>query len=215
MIAYSKAYPHAEANGRLCPFPQHFLLTLDEVRTLLKRRGWTPRTATAPPRAATKEELASSTTRTYQLITQAEATPRDFLGIGCRFLLGRTYCFGEQVEEETEANPLTTDKETKTLPWQRAPVHVVAALKLAPTHNVLLEVLTAPGKTKSTTQAFTTKADAEAYAARAMRMMNSFEWMEMEERGESVVTTNHFNWIDTAALAPANSLPARVLVRPA
>lgn len=208
MIPYSKAYPHAEASGRLCPFPSHFLVALDEVRTLLRKKGWTPRTATAPPRTATKEEIASPTTRTYQLITQTEATPRDFLGIGCRFMLGRTYCFGEQVEEE-EANPdlLTTDK--KALPWERAPTHVVTAPKLTPTHLVICEVLTAPGKTKSTTQAFTTKADAEAYAARTMRMMDSFEWMEPEEKNAS------FDWIDAATLAPCNTLPARVLVRPA
>ena len=130
MIAYSKAYPHAEANGRTCYFPQHFLITTDEVRTLLKHRGWSPRTATAPPRPATKEEIASSTTRTYQLITQTEATPRDFLGIGCRFMLGRTYCFGEVVEkkEENEANPLTTDKEIQPAPpWRRQAVEVDAS----------------------------------------------------------------------------------------
>ena len=205
MIAYSKAFPHAEASGRLCPFPSHYLVTLDEVRTLLRKKGWTPRTATAPPRIATKEEIASRSVRTYQLITQTEATPRDFLGIGCRFMLGRTYCFGEQVEEE--ANPLTTDK-AKTLPWGRVPTHVVTAPKLTPTHLVICEVLTAPGKVSSTTQAFTTKADAEAYAARTMRMMDSFEWMEPEEK-------NGFDWIPTATLAPANSHPARVLVRPA
>jgi hypothetical protein len=209
MIPYSKAFPWAEASGRLCPFPQHYLVALDEVRTLLRKKGWTPRTATAPPRTATKEEIASPSVRTYQLVTQTEATPRDFVGIGCRFLLGRTYCFGEQVEEEgeTQANPLTTDK--KALPWGRAPTHVVTAPKPTPTHLVICEVLTAPGKTKSTTQAFTTKADAEAYAARTMRMMDSFEWMEPEEKNAS------FDWIDTATLAPCNTLPARVLVRPA
>ena len=206
MIPYSKAYPHAEASGRLCPFPSHYLVTLDEVRTLLRKKGWTPRTATAPPRTATKEEIASSTTRTYQLITQTEATPRDFLGIGCRFMLGRTYCFGEQVEEE--ANPLTTDKEAKPLPWGRTPIQIITEPKRTPTHLVICEVLTAPGKVSSTTQAFTTKADAEAYAARTMRMMDSFEWMEPEEK-------NGFDWIPTSALAPANSHPARVLVRPA
>ena len=205
MIPYAVAFPHAEASGRLCPFPSHYLVTLDEVRTLLRKKGWSPRTATAPPRIATKEEIASRSVRTYQLITQTEATPRDFLGIGCRFMLGRTYCFGEQVEEE--ANSLTTDK-AKTLPWGRVPTHVVTAPKLTPTHLVICEVLTAPGKVSSTTQAFTTKADAEAYAARTMRMMDSFEWMEPEEK-------NGFDWIPTSTLAPANSHPARVLVRPA
>jgi len=129
MIPYSKAFPHAEASGRLCPFPSHFLVALDEVRTLLRKKGWSPRTATAPPRTATKEEIASPSVRTYQLITQTEATPRDFVGIGCRFLLGRTYCFGEQVEEE-EANPdlLTTDKETQSAPpWRRQAVEVDAS----------------------------------------------------------------------------------------
>ena len=210
MIAYSKAFPHAEASGRLCPFPSHYLVTLDEVRTLLRKKGWTPRTATAPPRIATKEEIASRSVRTYQLITQTEATPRDFLGIGCRFMLGRTYCFGEQVEEkeENEASSLTTDKEAKALPWGRTPIQIITEPKRTPTHLVICEVLTAPGKVSSTTQAFTTKADAEAYAARTMRMMDSFEWMEPEEK-------NGFDWIPTATLAPANSHPARVLVRPA
>lgn len=126
MIPYSKAFPHAEANGRLCPFPSHFLVALDEVRTLLRKKGWSPRTAPAPPRAATKEEIASPTTRTYQLITQTEATPRDFVGIGCRFMLGRTYCFGEQVEEE--ANSLSVVKETQPAPpWRRPAVEVDAS----------------------------------------------------------------------------------------
>lgn len=208
MIPYSKAFPHAEANGRTCYFPRHFLITLDEVRTLLRKKGWSPRTATAPPRIATKEELTSPTTRTYQLITQTEATPRDFLGIGCRFMLGRTYCFGEEVEEE-EADSLSVDKETKALPWGRTPTHISTPAKRIPTHVVLLQLLTAPGKVNSTTHEFTCKADAEAYAARAMRMMDSFEWMEGEEKNTG------FEWVPTSTLAPANSHPARVLVRPA
>jgi hypothetical protein len=216
MIPYSKAFPHAEASGRLCPFPQHFLITLDEVRTLLRKKGWSPRTATAPPRTATKEEIASPTVRTYQLITQTEATPRDFLGIGCRFLLGRTYCFGEVVEEregENEADRLTTDKEAttlKALPWGKTPTQIITEPKRIPTHHVTLQLLTAPGKISSTTHEFTCKADAEEYAARAMRTLDSFEWMDPED---SIKSTG-FNWLDTSALAPANSPPARVLVRP-
>lgn len=119
MLSYRQAFPQAFANSdRPNPFPNHYLVAPDEVRTLLRKHGFTPLLNPSPPRAATREEIADPNIRTYQLIKHTDAAPRDLVGLGCVFTLGRTYCFGESIPEiaEKETTPASL---VGTKPWAK------------------------------------------------------------------------------------------------
>jgi hypothetical protein len=155
---------------------------------LLRKNGWSPRRASAPPRAATKEELASPLIRTYQLITSTDATPRDFLGIGCRFLLGRTYCFDERVEAEAETEAETkreTVKRETVKPWNKHRETLTTVKKDAPTHRVTCEVLKSGRITTAVEKTFTNEADATAFAGVQSAISN---------------TASFFGWVETSTL---------------
>lgn len=207
MIAYSKAFPHAVYFGRANPFPSHFLITSDEARTLLKARGWNPRTGIIPPRAATPEELADPTVRTYQLIINGEATPKDFIGIGCRFLLGRTYCFGETVEAPKDEASII--EAVTAVPWQKSG-HTETLAVAKETHRVHSEVLL-DGAIRFHTDSFTSLEDATAFAVVKESYIDPYCWTEpTKQEGFDWMPVSELYWAEY----PDHVHPARVRITP-
>lgn len=208
MLSHRQAFPTANR-----VVPNHYLVAPDEVRTLLHKHGFNPRFAVRAPREATREEINDPNIRTYQLIKNTDAAPRDLAGIGCTFTLGRTYCFGESIPE-THADK---ERTPGVRPWQKRHEALTTAKKESPTHRVTCEVLSGGRITVARTQ------DAVGLDA-ATQLSGQF--------GAIGSAATSFGWVDLPTLLPdADSLsfpttttdaafwcdgasPARVLVRP-
>lgn len=217
MLSYRQAFPRAYAAAqpdRPNPFPNHYLVTRDEVRTLLAKHGWTIRKP--PLREATREEIQNPAIRTYQLVTHTDAAPRDMVGLGCRFTFGRTYCFGEETPEiET-----TKGEEVKpTAPWAKHRLATLTTAKKAkPTHRITCEVIKKQGQI-TTVQTHDVEGDVAAYAlgtrlSAISEATHNFGWVDMptllggdDVLGFDTTTTEDAFWCDGHS-------PARVLVRP-
>lgn len=184
MLSYRQAFPQAFAN-RPCPFPNHYLVTPDEVRTMLAKHGFKPMNMLLQPkltREATQEELKNPAIRTYQLITNVEAARRSSNPLP---MLGRTYCFGESIPEIPER----AEKETTSIaPWQKHRITTAHIKKTKPTHRVTCEVLNKGGNLNILT-------------VKEYEVVGFEEATKLSERLSTISSAAcGFGWVDVATL---------------